>query len=264
MCNPRLEIGKYGQKRLKSIARFLVFGGMGYESLFEGSRWYIALDPETMDKATLIKSIIECGAFQHIEQRFQGSWERLLVALVTSNEFLGGLHRLMGMEVSFRKIDKSITAIHSIVNRLSIIYQFPGDPDHPLSRKRINDVRLNALFKKDLFGKDPLTVAKNIESFQETLLDPYMRNIFWSYYTPGTGLFKISMNDLEQVVDSEDLCPICMDEFCFSTPGIHLSPCMHVFHPRCIQHLILNLGSTMILTCPLCRQPVIDIVAQGT
>jgi hypothetical protein len=35
--------------------------------------------------------------------------------------------------------------IHQIVNRLSVVYEFPSDPNHPVSRKRMNDIRLNAL-----------------------------------------------------------------------------------------------------------------------
>jgi hypothetical protein len=267
MCNPRLEIGKYGLRRLKSIARFIQFGGPGYEALFETRRWQFPSGEDLNEtKEFLVHQIVSSGAFEQVERNFQYSWERLLVALVTSKETVAGTCRLLGLDSVARGVinepTKNVLAIvQRVVNKLSIIYQFPGDHYHPVSRKRMNDIRLNALFKKDLFGKDPMTVARNVESFRDALTDPYIRGIFWSQYVPGTGLFKVSVSNLEQVTECDDYCSICMDEFSFTYPGIHLSPCLHVFHPKCIQHLIVNRISGQVL-CPLCRQEVRDILAQ--
>lgn len=264
MCRPRLEIGKYGLRRLRSILKFIAFRGPGYDSLFGERRWSVDQGLETEDKQVVVNVIVEAGIFEFIENRYRGSWERFLIDLVTDKDVVIGICRLMGMDNSVGRgvednVVRSLARIQRIVNKLSVIYQFPGDPDHPVSRKRINDIRLNSLFKKNLFGKDLMRVARNVSSFQETLIDPYIRNIFWNCYTPGTGGFKISVNDLLQVMESEDICPICRDDFSFSFPGVHLSPCNHVYHPRCIQHLILGIKSNVVI-CPMCRQTVINIV----
>jgi hypothetical protein len=264
MTTPHLEISKYGLKRLVRIARFLKNGGVGYEALFEDRTWRIDYNFNTQ-KQVLVDRISNCGAFQFVGEKFQYSWESVLVRLATDQTTFGGVCSMFGMDKELTKITNTHTTMEErmiilqrAVNKLSFIYTFPGDPFHPVSRKRMNDMRLNALFQKRIFGKEPLAIAQTVSSFKDAVRDPVIREIFWSCYVPGTGMFNISFSNLNQLVEEEDCCPICMEEFTNVFPGIQLKPCCHVFHPRCIQHLILSIHEREV-TCPMCRTPIDDL-----
>jgi len=149
-------------------------------------------------------------------------------------------------------------SINKVTNKLSIIYMFPGDPSHPISRKRMNDIRINALRKRNIIGRDALSIAREVTSFREAISDKFMRRVFWSCYEQGTGNFSISMSNLDQLTNVDDWCPICIGEFSDMFPGIRLQPCQHIFHPRCIQELILNIGD-LDMTCPTCRGIVVSL-----
>jgi hypothetical protein len=155
-------------------------------------------------------------------------------------------------------IEEGMLILHKLVNKLSNVYIFNGDPMHPVSRRKMNDIRLNCLFKKKMFGREALTIAKSVSSFKDAINDPYIRTIFWSNYTPGTGLFSISVSNLEQLSDVDDCCSICLESFSIEVPGIKLHPCGHVFHATCIQDLILNMSS-LDVHCPLCRSKVEEL-----
>jgi hypothetical protein len=264
MSTPHMEISKYGPKRLRRMARYLKNGGMGYESLFGDRGWRIDYSLNT-PKQILVDRISNCGAFQFIGEKFQRSWEALLVRLATDQLTFMGMCSLFGMEQELSKltnnnisIEESMSILQRVVNKLSIIYTFPGDPFHPVSKKRMNDMRLNALFKKNIFGKEPLALAQSVSSFKDAVSDPAIREIFWSCYVPGMGMFNISFANLDQIIQDEDCCPICMEEFTNTLPGIRLQPCSHIFHPRCIQHLILSIHEKDV-TCPICRGVVNDL-----
>jgi len=267
MCTPYNEITRYGQRRLRKIARFLKHGGPGYEALFgEETSWRLDYGPST-PKQVLVDRISNSGAFQHVSYQFQHSWERMLAAVVIDKNVLVGLCSLFGMEGEVAKltvpegqvsVEDSIGVLQKVVNKLSIIYTFPGDPSHPVSRKRMNDIRLNALFRRNIFGTEPLNIARAVGSFKDAMSDPVLRTVFWSCYVPGTGRFTISVSNLDQITDIDDCCSICMDDFSIEQPGICLNPCQHIFHPRCIQALILSIGDSPI-TCPLCRSKVDDL-----
>jgi hypothetical protein len=264
MTTPHLEISKYGIKRLRRISRYLKNGGMGYESLFGDQGWRMDYSLNT-PKQVLVDRISQCGAFQFIYEKFQHSWETILVRLATDLSTLIGTCSLFGMDQDISKLSNSganieerMNVLQRIVNKLSVIYTFPGDPFHPVSRKRMNDIRLNALFKKKIFGREPLALAQGVTTFHDAVSDPSVREIFWSCYVPGTGLFNISFSNLEQLSAIEDCCSICMEEFTDTYPGIRLRPCTHIFHPRCIQQLILSIHERDVL-CPLCRKTVEDL-----
>jgi hypothetical protein len=264
MSAPYLEISKYGPKRLRRMARYLKNGGLGYESLFGNRGWRIDYNLNT-PKQILVDRISNCGAFQFIGEKFQMSWEALLVRLATDKSTFMGICSLFGMDQEITKITNNNTSVEErmsilqrVVNKLSIIYTFPGDPYHPVSKKRMNDMRLNALFQKKIFGKEPLALAQTVSSFKVAVTDPALREIFWSCYVPGTGMFNISFTNLDQIIQDEDCCPICMEEFTDILPGIRLQPCSHIFHPRCIQHLILSIHEKDVI-CPMCRGVVNDL-----
>lgn len=253
------ELCHYGIKRLKKIANFL-----RHNTMFD-KRYEIEIT-STTSQATLISRIAECGVYEYIADNVGNSWERLISEIVTNQIFVYALCGLFGIDTD--KIvrqnrhhqDNNATLafilIQKIVNKLSVVYQFPGDPPMARDRKRMNDVRLNAVFKRNIFGKEPLTIAKEISSFRDSLSDPILRIIFWSCYRPGTGQFKISVSNLDSIVCDEDTCPICLDYFDTISPGIRIKPCGHIFHPRCIQTLILSLDKVVL--CPMCRSQVED------
>jgi hypothetical protein len=264
MTTPHMEISKYGIKRLRRISRYLKNGGVGYESLFGDRGWRLDYSLNT-PKPVLVDRISQCGAFQFVGEKFQYSWEAVLVRLATDSSTLSGVCLLFGMEKELSKItnpgtsaEEKMNVLQRAVNKLSIIYTFPGDPFHPISRKRMNDMRLNALFQKKIFGREPLALARGVTTFHDAVSDPAIREIFWSCYVPGTGLFNISFSNLDQLSGSDDCCSICMEEFTDSYPGIKLQPCTHFFHPKCIQQLILSIHEKDVL-CPLCRTIVNDL-----
>lgn len=265
MSSPHLEIARYGPRRLRKIARFIRNGGPGYELLFGEERsWALEFGFNT-PKPILVDRISNCGAFQHVAQRFLFSWERLLAGLAIERKLMQGVCNLFGMEQESNRLsnqglrqEEGMIILQRLVNKLSNVYTFPGDPMHPISRKRMNDIRLNALFRKNIFGKEPLSVAQGVTSFKDAVVDPLLRVIFWSCYVPGTGLFNVSISNLDQLTESEDCCSICMDDLSITFPGIKLQPCNHVFHPRCIQSLILSMGDQPI-SCPLCRTLIMDL-----
>lgn len=269
MCTPYYEISRYGIRRLRKIARFLKHGGTGYEALFgETAGWRIEYGPST-PKQVLVDRISNSGAFQYISYQFHHSWERFLASVAMDKNSLTGLCNIFGMEGEVTKltsedvsVEDGISILQKVVNKLSIVYTFPGDPVHPLSRKRMNDIRLNALFRRNIFGTEPLNIARAVRSFKEAMTDPVIRTVFWSCYVPGTGRFAISVSNLDQITETDDCCSICMDDFDIHQPGICLNPCQHVFHPRCIQALILSIGDSPI-TCPLCRSKVVDLGTHG-
>ena len=249
MCNPRHELNNYGIRRLVRICEYIMYGGRGYFKLFGDRRW--SMDLSDRDSPRDIRDrICACGVFEFIQHKYNMSWEILLASIMMDEDCLYAFCKLFGMidcqgEVSLRRL----------TNKLSIVYAFPGDPPHPVSRKKINDIRLNALVKRNLLGNDPVTIARNVSSFDQVITDRVLRNIFWSCYIPGTGNFSISVSDLDQLDSLDDWCSICLEEFTNVFPGIKLYPCMHVFHPRCIQQLILNLGDNE-MNCPTCRRRV--------
>jgi hypothetical protein len=264
MITPYLEISKYGLKRLRRIARYLRNGGVGYESLFGERGWRIDYSMDT-PKTVLVDRIGQCGAFQSLGERFHNSWEPFLVQLATDPSTLMGICTLFGMEQELSRLASSgvtmedkMAVLQRAVNKLSIVYTFPGDPFHPVSRKRMNDMRLNAIFKRKIFGREPLALAQGVTTFHDAVSDPVIREIFWSCYVPGTGLFNVSFSNLDKLVGEDDCCPICMEDFTNTYPGIKLQPCTHIFHPRCIQQLIVSIHNKDVL-CPMCRTVVEDL-----
>lgn len=242
MCHPRHELAKYGQRRLRRIAEYLVYGGRGFSKIFLEKRWVIS-------ETNLLEGVCSSGAFEYIRDRYNSSWEILIASLMLDADCLHGFCKLFGM------MEVGDDSLRKVVNKLSVVYIFPGDPSHPISRKKINDIRIDALSRRNFFGREPVSIARQIASFEETITDPILRNIFWNCYTPGTGNFSISVSNLEQLDEVNDWCPVCLEEFTNVFPGIRLDPCLHIFHPRCIQALILNLGNTEMI-CPTCRGPV--------
>jgi hypothetical protein len=237
---------------------------VGYESLFGDRGWRVDYSLNT-PKTVLVDRISNCGAFHFLAEKFQYSWEALLVRLATDLSSFTGFCSLFGMDQDVTRItnlsstvEDRMCILQRVVNKISIIYLFPGDPFHPVSRKRMNDMRLNALFQKRIFGQEPLALAQSVTSFHDAISDPAIREIFWSCYVPGTGLFSVSFSDLDHLDRSDDCCSICMDEFSDIHPGIKLQPCTHVFHPKCIQQLILSIHDKDVL-CPLCRTNVNDL-----
>lgn len=242
MCHPRNELAKYGPRRIRRIAEFLVYGGRGFSKIFLEKRWVIS-------ESNVLEGVCSSGAFEYICERYNRSWEILIASLMLDEDCLHGFCKLFGM------MEVGEDSLRKVVNKLSVVYIFPGDPAHPLSRKKINDIRIGALTRRNLSGRDPANIAREITSFDQAVTDPLLRNIFWNCYTPGSGNFAISVSNLEQLDDVDDLCPVCLEEFTNVFPGIRLQPCHHIFHPRCVQALILNLGD-LEMTCPVCRSHV--------
>ena len=263
MLTAHHELGNYGVRRLRKIANFLRHGGRGAWALLDDRRYELAIT-SSMTKTMLVERIATCGVFEEIANRFGNSWERLISEIVTNQNFVYGLCNLFGVDTDKVLLhlgfdnDKSVglILIQKIVNKLSVVYMFPGDPTMARCRKRMNDIRLNALFKNNIFGKEPMTIAKEISSFHDAIKDPIMRIIFWSCYKPGTGQFKVSVSNLDQIINEEESCPICLDCLDNLTPGIRLKPCGHSFHPKCIQELILSVDKMVV--CPMCRTEVED------
>lgn len=256
MYTPRHELGKYGIRRLKRIANFIRYGGQGFEALTRGQNYEFELDP-LVEKTDLIHQISICGIFEDLAVRFETSWERLLSEIVICHDLLTGIGGLFGIKVE-QPLSRNlqIVLVQRMVNRLSLVYTFPGDPPMARCRKRLNDQRLGTIYNHHLFGRDPLAIAQEIPSFRESIRDPVLRLIFWTIYKPGTGKFRVSMNNLEQVVDASDSCAICLEGIGSSTPGVRLKPCGHCFHPPCVQILIRSIERTVY--CPLCRTEVVD------
>lgn len=257
---PHHELGNYGVKRLRKIANFLRHGGRGAWAVMDDTRYQLDITMNTT-KGTLVNKICECGVFEDIANRFGNSWERIISEIVTNENFAYGLCGLFGVDIDrifANHLDKkfAIILIQKIVNKLSVVFVFPGDPIMARCRKRMNDIRLNALFKNNIFGKEPLAIAKEITSFQDAIRDPIVRIIFWSCYKPGTGQFKVSVSNLDKIIDEECSCSICLDVFDNISPGIKIKPCGHNFHPKCIQELILSMDKVVL--CPLCRTQVED------
>jgi hypothetical protein len=254
------ELCHYGIKRLKKIAHFIC-----HNTVLE-KRYDIEVTAG-VSQATLVNRIAECGVFDDIATNVGNSWERLISEIVTNQIFVFGLCGLFGIQTDkmigrlrHQQDDNNtllaFMLIQKLVNKLSVIYRFPGDPTMAKCRKRMNDIRLNAVFKRNLFGKEPLAIAREITSFRDALNDPIVRMIFWSCYRPGTGQFKVSVSNLDSIVSEEDDCPICLEYFDTISPGIRIKPCGHTFHPRCIQGLILSLDKVVL--CPMCRSQVED------
>lgn len=256
-CHPHHELARYGVKRLKRIVGYVKNGGPGYETLFGGMVWRLEFR-SYLTKQQIMDRICSCGIFQYVETKFGASWERLITAIALDKGALEGFYNLLGMNDPFKTIEEGMRILQRVTNKLSNIYEFPNDPPHPVSRKKTNDLRLNAIFKKNIFGQEPINIARQISSFKEVVQDPFIRLIFWSCYTPGTGTFTISVSNLDQLIDLEDCCPICLEGFVQGYSGIRLHPCKHVFHPVCIQNLILRAMDNRI-TCPICRTEVTNL-----
>lgn len=265
MHNPLCEISKYGTSRLRKIAIFIKHGGAGYQYLFGTKTWDVEFTNNT-GRRELLNTLALSGAFEYVAHTQNESWETLLANLATHKLFLIGLCNLFGMDRDVKKLsrrdvgmEEGMFILHKIVNKLSNVYVFNGDPLHPLSRRKMNDIRLNCLFKRKMFGKEALTIAKTVTTFKDAITDPYIRTIFWSNYTPGTGLFSISFSNLDQISDIDDCCSICLEVFNSDIPGVKLHPCGHVFHPPCIQEMIINVSGDDDVSCPLCRSKVNDL-----
>lgn len=256
MCTPHYELSRYGYGRLQRIARFLRYGGDGFTSLFgESITWERGIIESSSSKTILLDSISRCGAFQSIPEKFNSSWDRLLVSLTVDRLLLTGFFNMFGIESPG---SNATVCLRRIVNKLSVVYMFPGDPIHPTSRKRMNDIRLNAMIRRNLIERNPLEIARSFGTFRETLEDPIVRTIFWNQYVRGVGGFTISVSNLDQIVGFDDCCSICMEEFSYDIPGIELHPCRHVFHIQCIQNL-MRYTTTRGVLCPMCRSEVRDL-----
>jgi hypothetical protein len=262
--NPHLEISKYGCRRLRNIARFLRNNANETYRMFGSRGWRIDYNFST-PKNVLVDRISNCGAFQHMAQEFNYLWVLILLEICTEKQSLMEMCYLFGMEHDARKLitnpsdeECQRNILRKIINKLSTVYTFPGDPLHPISKKRMNDLRLNSIFQKGILGRETFQVAQTINSFRDTIIDPSLRTIFWSNYVPGTGQFNLSLSNLDQLCEVDDCCSICMDEFSEEARGIRIRPCGHIFHPSCLQGFIIRIHDPEI-KCPMCRGEVNDI-----
>lgn len=255
MHTARHELSRYGLRRLRKIASFLKYGGRGAWEVLLSNVYDIDSSGE-VSAEKLVNYIANCGVFEAMANRFEQSWERLLSEIVISQNFVYGLCSLFGIDTVMLDRSSAFVYIQKIVNKLSTVYTFPGDPSMARCRKRMNDIRLNSLFHNNIFGQEPLVIAQQITSFEDAIKDPILRFIFWSCYRPGTGQFKISVSNLDKVVNEDDSCSICLDSFDVLCPGVRIKPCSHIFHTKCIQDLILSMDKRVL--CPLCRAEIKD------
>ena len=58
-------------------------------------------------------------------------------------------------------------------------------------------------------------------------------------------------------MDSEWICPICLEEESESQPCYQLQPCGHRFHTGCVIECLRRNGSS----CPICRDDLLESVS---
>jgi hypothetical protein len=61
-------------------------------------------------------------------------------------------------------------------------------------------------------------------------------------------------NETEIVIDDNDICTICTDDFTITDVMINLPKCNHIFHKQCIGRWLTEFKNK----CPLCNTDVSD------
>jgi hypothetical protein len=253
------ELSLYGIRRLKRIARFIQ-NRVIYEDLRSGFRAMFGEGGFRLEfniltpKAVLVGRICQSGVFEFIATKYHFRWETLIQDLTSRSEIMFAYCGLLGLETEIERR----RLLQRISNKLSVIFHFPGDPIDVRSRKQNNDLRLNLLLGGPIFGQEPLAVAQSVSNFSDTITNPLIRRIFWNSYVPGTGQFSISVANLDKLVDEENNCPICLENFHADHTGLILQPCGHGIHFPCVKNLLLSSGNRTTL-CPLCRAEITNL-----
>ncbi|PMD47224.1 hypothetical protein L207DRAFT_506228 [Hyaloscypha variabilis F] len=130
-------------------------------------------------------------------------------------------------------------------------------------RRRIasGDVNLETL------GIKRLTVPKNIIDKMPLLLytcsaeDRAVENQAVSTNTKGNSSptnepgRRASLTAHDYLPHSQPTCPICLDDFSSGNTTIRQLPCLHVFHPECIDLFLSNHSSL----CPMCKKSILPV-----
>ena len=74
-----------------------------------------------------------------------------------------------------------------------------------------------------------------------------------SEITQNAGIFSSQQLPHRQVVFSQESCPICLDEFISHETVVRQLPCVHVYHPDCIDPFLRENSSL----CPICKGKVL-------
>ena len=73
-----------------------------------------------------------------------------------------------------------------------------------------------------------------------------------TYIPSWTGEDSIS-SDLQKTSFDQPSCVICLDEFVADETRVRTLPCQHIFHPECVDQLLLRHSSL----CPICKASVL-------
>jgi uncharacterized Zn finger protein (UPF0148 family) len=130
----------------------------------------------------------------------------------------------------------SSEARHSLIN---------GDIEHAFS---ILGVRTGQSLKEVLIAKLKQKIDNNAEAISICQSEELKNRLL----EKAESLNK-QLEDLENnVLDEEDLCPICFDDF--TQGSVTITKCEHKFHAVCIGEMIAHDNINM-FNCPSCRTP---------
>ena len=72
-------------------------------------------------------------------------------------------------------------------------------------------------------------------------------------YTPGSSGGDGIPSDLPETSFDQPSCVICLDDFVAHETRVRNLPCQHIFHPECVDQLLLRHSSL----CPICKASVL-------
>ena len=72
-------------------------------------------------------------------------------------------------------------------------------------------------------------------------------------YSPGGTAAGSNPSDSPEPCFDQQSCVICLDDFVAKETRVRTLPCQHIFHPECVDQLLLKHSSL----CPTCKAPVL-------